>query len=542
MKVLIVEDDLMTADMAEEALAGQGYEVCGIARTIDEALELDCRHQPDLALIDQRLANKGRGTDLVARFGDLSKIGILYASGNIDEVILNATAGHACLAKPYRSIDLLQSMKAVSDIVAGKPIATPLPMGFRTLPFPSNGERLRTAVGASAQLAKLLKQQAALADFGSFALRERDLTAILREAARVCADGLSAPLSKICRYREKENDLIIEAAFGWDDGVIGNIVSEINESSPQGRTFITRQPSVCNDLRIDRSYSPPSFYRRHGVISTVDVLITGDDKPYGVLEVDESEQKNFDQHDIDFLTGFANVLAAAVSSSLRMETLAKNVREMKVLVEEREVLAQELRHRVRNNLQLVYGMLGRLSTDFEGQPAQRGINAVARRVATLAEVYNRLLGAGMTRTADCGVFLRSLCESLADVQASSEKHITLNCECDSLVLELDTVTTLGIVAAELIANSYEHAFPNGNGTISVQMGRTSMESSDAKLTIRDNGIGFTELIGSKRQGLGLVRRLTKQLCGNIQHEETNGTLWTIRFPVDQDGQQLGVQH
>jgi two-component sensor histidine kinase len=539
-KVLIVEDDLMTADVAEEALAEHGYEVCGIARTVDEGLELSLRHQPDLALIDQRLANNGRGTDLVARLGGSSKIGILYASGNVTDVIVNATAGHACLSKPYRSIDLVQSMKAVVDILEGRRIATPIPNGFQTLAIPSGGGLSRTDAAVGTQLRKLLKQQAALAAFGSFALREPDLTAILSEAARICADGLSAPFSKICRYRENQNDLIIESAFGWDEGVIGNIVSPIDEGSPQGRTFITRQPTVCHDLRTDRSYNPPPFYKSHGVISIVDVLIKGDGKPYGVLEIDNSERQNYDQHDIDFLTGFANVLAAAVASGLRMETVAQNVRQMKVLVEEKDVLAQELHHRVRNNLQLVHGMLGKLSTDFEGQPAQRGIKAVARRVTTLAEVYNRLLGAGMMRTADCGIYLRSLCESLADVQASSDKHITLHCKCDALVLELDTVTTLGIIAAELIANSYEHAFPNGNGTISVQMGRTS--SSDAKLTIRDSGIGFTETKGSKRHGLGLVRRLTEQLSGNIQHEESNGTLWTIRFPVNEDAEYIGVQH
>jgi two-component sensor histidine kinase len=333
-----------------------------------------------------------------------------------------------------------------------------------------------------------------------------------------------------------------EAAFGWDDDVVGSVVSDINASSPQGRTFITRLPSFCHDLRKDRSYNPPPFYSRHGVVSTVDVLIKGDGKPYGVLEIDNCVPQNYDQHDIDFLTGFANVLAAAVSSGLRMQTLGRNVNQMKALVAEKDVLAQELQHRVRNNLQLVNGMLAKLSADFRGQPAERGINGVARRVTTLAEVYNSLLGTGMTRTVDCGMYLRSLCENIAHVQASSDKDVTLNCECNSLVLELNTVTTLGIVAAELIANCYEHAFPDGSGTISVRLARMSMDSSDAQLIIRDSGIGFTEPNGSKRQGLGLVRRLTEQLSGSLRHEEINGTHWTIQFPVNEDSLHPRVQH
>jgi hypothetical protein len=52
----------------------------------------------------------------------------------------------------------------------------------------------------------------------------------------------------------------------------------------------------------------------HGIISTIDVIIKGNDQPYGVLEIDNDVQHNYDQHDIDFLTGFANVLAEAVAT------------------------------------------------------------------------------------------------------------------------------------------------------------------------------------------------------------------------------------
>ena len=75
---------------------------------------------------------------------------------------------------------------------------------------------------AAAQVQKLLRQQAAIARFGSFALRERNLMNILKEAVRVCAEGLSVPFSKVCRYRAEENDLLIVAGFGWQDGVVGS--------------------------------------------------------------------------------------------------------------------------------------------------------------------------------------------------------------------------------------------------------------------------------------------------------------------------------
>jgi len=133
LKILIVEDDLMIADMAEEILVDAGYEVCGIARTVDEGVSLARRHKPDLALIDLRLADGGLGTSMAAQlvpFGDLC---ILYATGNMAQVVLTAADGHACISKPYRSLDLLHGLKLVSEIVTTGKAALPFPRGFQIL-------------------------------------------------------------------------------------------------------------------------------------------------------------------------------------------------------------------------------------------------------------------------------------------------------------------------------------------------------------------------------------------------------------------------
>src|SRR5450432_155172 len=112
------------------------------------------------------------------------------------------------------------------------------------------------------EVRKLLRKQAAIARFGSFALRQSDLMKILTEASRVCAEGLSVRFCKVCRYRADENDLLIEAGVGWHAGVIGNVVSRADETSPQGRAFITGRPSICNDLRRDKEFLLPAFLRR----------------------------------------------------------------------------------------------------------------------------------------------------------------------------------------------------------------------------------------------------------------------------------------
>jgi len=392
---------------------------------------------------------------------------------------------------------------------------------------------------SAARVRKLLRQQAAIARFGSFSLRERDLLKVLTEAARVCAEGLDVSFSKVCRYREAENDLLVEAGHGWKAGVVGNVVSRADETSPQGRAFITGEPSICNDLSKDDRFVLPPFYAEHRIVSTVDVVIKGsDDRPYGVLEIDSNVQRDHDEHDIDFLTGFANVLAEAVATSIRTSLLETTIEQMKVLVEnqhrlldQKKVLAEELQHRVRNNLQLVYGMLSKQLDDTTDEAGQRGIKAIARRVSTLAQVYDHLLGTEMTRTTDFGGYVRSLCLNLAEIQATSGDAVKMTCDSETLVLDLDVVTALGIVVAELVTNSYDHAFPAGKGAINVSARRASGDADTATMIIRDNGTGFAPAIGDKRHGLGLVRRLVEQIRGTTTVESDQGTVWTINFPL-----------
>jgi signal transduction histidine kinase/ActR/RegA family two-component response regulator len=195
---------------------------------------------------------------------------------------------------------------------------------------------------AASQVQKLLRQQRAIARFGSFALRERDLMKVLTEAARVCAEGLGAPFSKVCQYRPEMDDLLIVAGHGWHDGVIGRVVSHANTSSPQGRAFVTGKPLIIDDLKTEAGFDPPPFYAAHGVVSTVDVIIKGsDEQPFGILEVDSDKHHDYDEHDINFLTGFANVLAEAVSTANRAAALQLTVDRMEALVLEKDRLLQE---------------------------------------------------------------------------------------------------------------------------------------------------------------------------------------------------------
>jgi len=99
-----------------------------------------------------------------------------------------------------------------------------------------------------------------------------------------------------------------------------------------------------------------------------------------------------------------------------------------------------------------------------------------------------------------------------------------------MMLPLESVTAIGLAATELVTNSYRHAFPEHAGTITVRLARAAGDSG-ATVSIHDNGVGFVAAAMTARRGLGLVRRLVKQIDGTLDMQSDAGTLWTLGFPA-----------
>jgi DNA-binding response OmpR family regulator len=130
LKVLIVEDDFMVADCLETVLLTAGYDVCGVAGGVADALLLDSRYQPDLAVIDFRLQDGEYGTEVGAVLCGRRNIGVLYVSGNADDPRLHDARGTACVAKPYSASSIVTALQMVSERVSQGTDAFEFPQGF----------------------------------------------------------------------------------------------------------------------------------------------------------------------------------------------------------------------------------------------------------------------------------------------------------------------------------------------------------------------------------------------------------------------------
>jgi DNA-binding response OmpR family regulator len=123
LKVLIVDDDFMMADCLEETLVEAGYEVCGIAGTVDDAIALAEAHRPDLGIIDLRLAGGRSGTEVAAALRSRQKFGVLYATGNPDHALLRDAEGEGYIGKPYSTKAILAALRNITELMATAPPA-----------------------------------------------------------------------------------------------------------------------------------------------------------------------------------------------------------------------------------------------------------------------------------------------------------------------------------------------------------------------------------------------------------------------------------
>jgi DNA-binding response OmpR family regulator len=128
MKILVVEDDFMIADCLEEILQDAGYDVCGIASQVEQAIRIGEEQRPDLAVIDLRLADGRLGTEVGAALSARGTIGILYVSGNPDHPALAQVPADGCIAKPYSPDEVLAALTAIRRRMQAAPIvAQPSP-------------------------------------------------------------------------------------------------------------------------------------------------------------------------------------------------------------------------------------------------------------------------------------------------------------------------------------------------------------------------------------------------------------------------------
>jgi two-component system, sensor histidine kinase PdtaS len=218
---------------------------------------------------------------------------------------------------------------------------------------------------------------------------------------------------------------------------------------------------------------------------------------------------------------------------LRDITLRKQVEtRLRTSLHEKEILLQEVHHRVKNNLQVIASLL-RLQASSIADPALHGLFRDSQnRVYAMALVHEQLYQVPDLAHVDFTVYLRELAGRVVRSYMTQNAGIELTFDTDEAVaLDIDTAIPLGLILTELVSNSVKHAFRDGKlGTITIGL---HAQADIVTLTVRDDGVGLPEAFDLQMTGslgLQLVGDLTEQLGGTITIGCSCGTRFQIHIP------------
>jgi len=178
-----------------------------------------------------------------------------------------------------------------------------------------------------AELKIRVRQQAAVAELGQRALVGMNPTILMDEVVHLVAETLRVTHVAILELRPDElrpdklqpdelrpdkAGLLFRAGTGWPKDVISQITFDAKTASQAGYTLMSAGPVVVEVYASETRFDILPVVQERGLTSGLSVVIQGQDRPYGVLEVHNTEPHSFTEDDIDFLQAAANILAMAI--------------------------------------------------------------------------------------------------------------------------------------------------------------------------------------------------------------------------------------
>jgi two-component sensor histidine kinase len=187
------------------------------------------------------------------------------------------------------------------------------------------------------------------------------------------------------------------------------------------------------------------------------------------------------------------------------------------LLRQKEVLLEEMQHRVANSLQIIASILLLKARTVQSEETRLHLHDAHQRVMSVATVQQQLHATGRGDKIAIGPYLSKLCDSLAQSMIGDRRPLSLVVRADGGTAESGEAVSLGLVVTELVINALKHAFPDGRpGEILVGY---KVEGATWRLSVADDGVGRRDDTHERvRSGLGtsIIDALARQLKARVE--------------------------
>jgi two-component sensor histidine kinase len=193
-------------------------------------------------------------------------------------------------------------------------------------------------------------------------------------------------------------------------------------------------------------------------------------------------------------------------------------REKDVLLRQKDMLFEELQHRVSNSLQIIASIILMKARAVQSEETRLHLQDAHKRVLSVAAVQKQLHASGTTGSIAIERYLSSLCESLASSMIGDSRPISLKVNSDGGYASSREAESLGLIVTELVMNALKHAYPNektkGQITVTYDVAGTNW-----KLSVSDNGTGKPDGVFAQAKsglGTGIIKALSHQLGAQVE--------------------------
>lgn len=204
-------------------------------------------------------------------------------------------------------------------------------------------------------------------------------------------------------------------------------------------------------------------------------------------------------------------------------------KEIEIIAKQKTILLKEIHHRVKNNLQLISGLLYLQSVKHKNKKVTAMIDESQRHINSIALVHEMLYKDDTLSLVSMEKYLNELGTRL--LQVSSQKKIIYELKTMNVSLPVNYATTLGLIVNELITNTLKYAFNKEKGKVSISLKETT--KGEFQFSYADNGKGYNTDEGENIKTLG--RRLIKMLAEEIEADLTikneQGLIYIFNFKV-----------
>jgi two-component sensor histidine kinase/PAS domain-containing protein len=205
--------------------------------------------------------------------------------------------------------------------------------------------------------------------------------------------------------------------------------------------------------------------------------------------------------------------------------------QLKARLKEREVLLQEVYHRIKNNFYAVSSLLYLQANAADDPRIRQILEESMSRVQSMAYIHQKLYQSDNLAEIDFGDCLYTIAAELFHVYQVSVARVALNTRLDPVLLIAEQAIPCALLANELVSNALKHAFPEKrSGEIRFELAE---QDHQVRLVISDNGVGIPEEVDLqqiKSLGLELAQGFVQQLKGTLTLDRNGGTTFSIRFP------------